>query len=165
MRKTDIKKYGFVISIIALNILFFFGIGQKGYIEMDDTWQYCLPDLKEGIMPIYPLLINVFKLFFGAWYLDAVAIFQGILAIICVCAFLLFLKRKFHLKNWELYLFWVAAILPFAIELPKYVLTHVIYTEGIAYSLFYVFSIFSLKYGKFSAINRHFALNHGTAAP
>lgn len=134
-----------VLMLILINILFFFGIGQQGYIEMDDTHSYCSPNLTEGIMPIYPFFINICRVIFGAYCLDAVAIIQGLLATAIITIFIIFLKKKFHLKCWEMYLLWIATVLPFAIELPKYVLTHVIYTEGITYSIFYVFVMVALN--------------------
>lgn len=139
------KSLFFTFSIILLNILFFFLIGQRGYIEMRDTASYCQPNLTEGIMPIYPFLINICRLIFGDYCLDAVAAIQGSLATIIITTFILFLKKIFELRYWECYLLWMAAVLPFAIELPKYVLTHVIYTEGIAYSFFYVFAMAALN--------------------
>jgi len=143
--KRDKKDIYFIFSIILISILFFFGIGQHGYIEMKDTPSYCLPNLTEGIMPVYPFLINICRVLFGKYCLDAVATIQGLLATVIITVFLLFLKKKFELEYWEVYLLWLAAVLPFAIELPRYVLTHVIYTEGITYSCFYVFVMFALN--------------------
>lgn len=130
-----------MLRIGLISVIFFFFIGQRGYIEMRDTSSYCLPNLIEGIMPIYPLLINICRIVFGHNYLHAVATIQGALAVVIVTYFVMFLREKFNLQNWECYLVWIASVLPFAIELPRYILTHVIYTEGITYSLFYLFVI------------------------
>lgn len=137
------KDFLLLMSIIIMNLGFFFLIGENGYIEMRDTASYCLPNLTEGIMPVYPFLINSFRILFSENYLTAVSVFQGFLAVFCITVFLMFLKKKFALKYGEVYLLWTATVLPFAIELPRYVLTHVIYTEGITYSLFYVFVLFA----------------------
>lgn len=135
------KELYFIIPIVIFDIFFFFFAGESGYITMKDTSSYCRADLVEGVMPGYPFFVNMCRVFWGQDYLDAVAAIQGLFAALSTTIFLLFLKKKFSLKYWEGYLLWIAAILPFAIEMPKYVITHVIYTEGITYSLFYLFVI------------------------
>lgn len=141
----DKNRILFATSIILLNFCFFFLIGEKGYIEMQDTSSYCIPNLTQGVMPVYPFFLNICRILSGEKYLDTAAMLQGWLAVFSVTIFLFFLKKKFALRYWEIYLLWVAVVLPYAIELPEYVLTHVIYTEAIAYSLFYIFAIFSLN--------------------
>lgn len=139
------KEILFFASIILLNFCFFFLVGEKGYIEMRDTASYCSLSLSEGIMPVYPFFLNICRILSGENYLHTAAMLQGLLAVFAVTIFLFFLKNKLALRYWELYLLWLAVVLPYAIELPAYVLTHVIYTEAIAYSLFYIFAIFSLN--------------------
>lgn len=139
------KKWIFPGSLLLLGIIFFWFVGQTGYIEMRDSSSYELPNLIEGIMPLYPFFLNTLKLLFKEDYLMAAAYLQGLFANVCIMLFVCFLVKRFRVKKWEGYLLWVACLLPFSTELPGYVITHVIFTESVSYPLYYLFFLVLLK--------------------
>lgn len=76
-------------------------------------------------------------------YLLYMTYFQGILAVFSVMFLLIFLRKQFQLRKWETVLIYLALILPYGIDTlwdaPRFVYTHYISTEGITYSLYYIF--------------------------
>lgn len=129
------------VFLLGASLLYFCFVGQRGYIAMDDTSSFILPNISEGVMPGYSFLLNLLHVIFGEQYLQIASYLQGILASVCVTVFVRYLVRQFSLKIWESYILWLATLLPFSIEMPEYVITHVIYTEAITYSLYYIYFI------------------------
>jgi len=133
------------IILFALGVFFFCFLGQRGYILFDDAPGYMAPNLREGIMPIYSFFLNSLRVLVGVEYLRVAAFIQGIICTVCTVAFACYFKRIFELNIWELYLVWVLTLLPFSVELPSYVTSHVIYSESLAYPLYYIFAILYYK--------------------
>ena len=133
------------LFLLGASLLYFCFAGQTGYIAMDDTSSFILPNISEGVMPGYSFLLNLLHVIFGEQYLQIASYLQGILASVCVTIFVRYLVRQFALKTWEGYILWLAALLPYSIEMPRYVITHVIYTEAITYSLYYIYFIMLLN--------------------
>ena len=74
----------YVISVLILGFLFFNFVGQQGYLEMRDTAGYKLPGIEQGIMPVYPLLLNLIRLVYGDDYLSAAVFVEGLIVRVCL---------------------------------------------------------------------------------
>lgn len=139
-----LDKYA-VCIMICLGVLFYFLPGQWISIE-DDSMSY-LEGGGEGVLPGYPMFINLFRTVLGErHFLDGVVAAQSILAIVCTLLFVITLHHKFKLQGWECILMYIAGMLPFSIYLPKSGITHQIMTEGLAYALFYIYFLFLLNF-------------------
>lgn len=134
-----------IVILLVLSMIYFCFIGKRGYIEMDDTPAFILPNIIEGVMPGYSFFLNLLHVVFGEQYLLIASYLQGILASVCVIVFVRYLVRQFALETWESYILWLATLLPYSIEMPTYVITHIIYTEAITYSLYYIYFIMLLN--------------------
>jgi len=127
--------------LLILGVLYFTFVGHFGYLEMKDTIQFKLPGIREGVMPVYPLFLNLVRIVFKDNYLSAAAFLQGIIAAVCVAAFVCRIVAIFGIRKAEGCLLWLACLLPFSVELPEYVITHMIYTESISYACYYIYII------------------------
>lgn len=137
--KHKLDKYAVSIMIL-LGVIFYFFPGQWISLE-DDSISY-LAAGGEGVLPGYPIFLSFFISVLGEQhFLDGVVIAQSILAIICTLLFVIMLRNQFKLQGWECILLYVASMLPFSIYLPEVGITHQILTEGITYSVFYLFFI------------------------
>ena len=97
-------------------------------------------------MPVYPLFLLCNQCLFGdASYLWAVIVEQALLAAFSVVLLEESIRKQFGCHPAEGGLFCVLALYPYTIEMPGAVMTQAILTEGIAYSLFYVFLTVLLK--------------------
>lgn len=136
------KEWLFYISLGLISLLVFSIPGERGYVLFDDSPSYMnLYAAIEGVMPGYPLFLHGNKLLFGeAGYLYAVLAQQIVLAAVCVITFIAVIKKKFQLKYWEAYICYAFALIPFTTNMPGSMSTHEIVTEGIAYSLYYLFA-------------------------
>lgn len=142
-RQKDILFY---LSLVMISVYVFLLAGEKGYILFDDSHTYIEDWFTEGVMPIYPLFIHLNLFLFGEnIFLMAIVVEQAILATICVTIFSATIKKRFSLSYVESYIVFAFTFLPFTIELPTAMITHMILTEGIAYALFYIFVIIMLK--------------------
>ena len=132
----------FYISLVIVSLIVFLFLGETGYVLFDDSITYMNFHINmEGVMPIYQLFLYVNKLLIGEdSYLDAVIVEQAILAAACIILFIRVIKNRFSLKYWEAYVCYALALLPFTTDMPQAMTTHEILTEGIAYSIFYVFA-------------------------
>lgn len=120
-------------------LLFFLLSGRGGPVLFDDSGSYMRIRWHEGVMPAYPILLLVNQYLFGdAWYLWAVIAEQAILAAFAVTVLEETVRKRFDLHPAEGVLFCLFALYPYTIEMPV-VMTQAILTEGIAYSLFYLF--------------------------
>lgn len=137
-KKWNLEK-SYKCSFFLLGILFFTFTGHWGHLEMKDSHAFMTPGISEGVMPVYPLYLNIIRYLFGKWYLDVAAFLQGIIAAGCLTVFVCALTELFHVRKREGYLLWVACLLPFSIELPDHLITNVIFTEGLSYALYYIY--------------------------
>lgn len=134
------KNVLFYLSLFIASIFIFLFVGENGYVLYDDSYTYIEHWYTEGVMPVYPLFIRVNKIIFGEnGFLYAVVVEQAMIASLCVIGFIGLMKKNFSLRYREAYLVYAAALLPFTLELPTAMITHMILTEGIAFALFYLF--------------------------
>ena len=144
--KRFLTKYGFQILLFAAVLAFFLLAGHEGPVLFDDSGSYIRIRWHEGVMPVYPLFLLANQCLFGnASYLWAVIIEQALLASFSVVFLEETLRKQFGLHPIEGILLCVPALYPYTIEMPGAVMTQTILTEGIAYSLFYLFLIVLLK--------------------
>ncbi len=144
--KRFLTKYGFQILLFAAVLAFFLLAGHEGPVLFDDSGSYIRIRWHEGVMPVYPLFLLANQCLFGnASYLWAVIIEQALLASFSVVFLEETLRKQFGLHPIEGVLLCVPALYPYTIEMPGVVMTQTILTEGIAYSLFYLFLIVLLK--------------------
>lgn len=141
------KEWLFYISLGIFSLLLFTIPGESGYVLFDDSPSYMnLYAAIEGVMPGYPLFLHGNKLLFGkAGYLYAVLAEQIVLAAVCVIVFVAVIKKNFRLRYWEAYICYAFALIPFTTNMPGSMSTHEIVTEGVAYSLYYLFAAALLK--------------------
>lgn len=133
-------KYGYRLAMFAALFAFFLAAGHNGPVLFDDSDSYILVRQNEGIMPVYPLFIMVNQIIFGeAVYLWAVIIEQAVLAAFSVVLLEETIRKRFGLGWVESILIGIAALYPYTIEMPAAMMTQAILTEGLAYSLFYIF--------------------------
>lgn len=133
-----------ICIMICLGAFFYFLPGQWISIE-DDSIAY-LEKGGEGVLPGYPIFLSFFRRVLGErYFLNGVVVTQSILAIICTLLFVIMLRNQFKLRGWECILLYAACMLPFSIYLPESGITHQILTEGITYSIFYLFFMAIIK--------------------
>lgn len=142
--QNKILEYGF---LLLAGIIFYFFLGKR-WISIEDDSPFYLGDAgHEGVMPVYPAFLKLLRAILGEeYYLDGAVIVQSLLAVVCTLVFLIVLKRRFALKLWEELLLYAACMLPFSIYLPESGITHQIMTEGLTYSLFYIYFLFLLNF-------------------
>ncbi len=144
--KRFLTKYGFRLFLFAAVLAFFLAAGHAGPVQFDDSGSYIRIRWHEGVMPVYPLFLLCNQCLFGdASYLWAVIVEQALLAAISVVLLEESIRKQFGCHPAEGGLFCVLALYPYTIEMPGAVMTQAILTEGIAYSLFYVFLTVLLK--------------------
>lgn len=147
------SKYSFFLILVAASVYYFIFLGESGFVHMNDSPGY----LSVGFtrFPVYPMLFQLFLRLFGAEHYQLyMTYFQGLLATGAVMFLLHFLSTKFELRRAESLFLYFTLLLPYGIDTlwnePRYVYTHYITTEGITYSLYYIFLVFLL----------HFLLDH-----
>lgn len=131
--------------MLLLGVIAYFMLGEWLALE-DDSNSYIDSFVREGIMPVYPLFLLIFREILGLEsYLHAVVAAQGLLAILCTLFFVTTLQK--HIKCGELdsIIIYICCMLPYIVYLPEACMTHRIVTEGVAYSFFYLFFAFVLK--------------------
>lgn len=139
-------KYGFHLAVFAALLAFFLVAGHSGPMLFDDSGGYLLIRKNEGIMPLYPMFILINQIVFGETvYLWAVIIQQAVLAAFSVLLLEETIRKHFGLHPLESVLISLAALYPYTIEMPTAIMTQSILTEGVAYSLFYIFLVILLK--------------------
>ncbi len=143
--KRFISEYRFRLPVFAVLLLFFLWLGHDGPVLFDDSGSYMRIRWHEGVMPAYPVFLLVNQYFFGDdWYLWAVVAEQSLLAAFAVTVLEETVRKRFGLHPVEGVLLGLFALYPYTIEMPV-VMTQAILTEGIAYSLFYLFLAVLLK--------------------
>lgn len=139
-------KYGFQLAVFAALLTFFLAVGHSGPVLFDDSGGYLLICRHEGIMPLYPMFILINQIVFGETvYLWAIIIEQAVLAAFSVLLLEEAVRKRFGLHPLESVLISLAALYPYTIEMPTAIMTQTILTEGVAYSLFYIFLVILLK--------------------
>lgn len=140
------KKY-IMLSIIILGVIGYFLLGDEWIHLEDDSLLYINCDSAEGVSPIYSLFLFGVRLLFGKnKYLTVVVIIQSLLAIYATGVFSLFIIKHFKLGYIGALSVFFLCSLPYIIYLPSFGITHCILTEGISYSLFYLFFTQIMKY-------------------
>ncbi len=142
------KRYAQILVLFLLGIGFYLFSGQEWMVlEKDSQFYLDATTNMSGVMPIYPLFLSVVKYIFGeTLYLDAAVVIQSIIAILFTMIFVLYLQYTFRLKFIETILFYIGAMLPFAIDLPRVCATHQMMTESLAFSFFYIYFMFLMQY-------------------
>lgn len=149
------KDFIFYFILFLVGMVCFGFLGETGYQWYKDSNTYANIKAAEGVMPIYPIFLYINQKIFGDMWKEVVVWEQVILASLCVMNFVGYMKKQFGLKIWEVGLVYIACLLPFSIELPGYMVSHMILTEGIAYPLFYLFmkyllrAVFEISYKNF----------------
>lgn len=139
-------KYGFQLAVFAALLAFLLVAGHSGPVQFDDSGAYLLIRRNEGIMPLYPMFILINQIVFGeSVYLWAVIIQQAVLAAFSVLLLEEAVRKRFGLCPLESVLICIAALYPYTIEMPEAIMTQTILTEGVAYSLFYIFLLILLR--------------------
>lgn len=136
------SRYSFYLILVIISVYYFIFLGEPGCAYTNDSLGY----LEIGFerFPVYTMLFQLFLKLFGAGHYQLYVIyFQGLLAVFCVMLLLIFLTRQFSLSHLESVLVYLALIMPYGIDTlwnePRYVYTHFIATEGVTYSLYYLF--------------------------
>lgn len=138
-KKKEIIFYG---SILFGSILLFTLVGEKGYYEYPDSWQYMGLNGGQGIMPVYPLFIHFHRMILGNDnYLYGVIISQTILTIVCLMIYLIWLRKRFRPGYMVSGLIYLTALVPFTLDFPAVMGNHAILTEALTYPLFYLFAV------------------------
>ncbi len=141
-RKKDSLMYGIML---ALGVLFYFFPGKWISVEKDSV-SYLNWEKREGVLAGYPAFLDFFRnLLTEKYFLHGVVVMQSLLALACTFWFVYLLKKEFRLKRVEAVFLYLLSMLPFSIYLPEVGITHQIMTEGITYSLFYLFFIAVIK--------------------
>lgn len=144
--KIQLTEKGFWLLTFAALLVFFLAAGHGGPVQFDDSGSYMRIRWHEGVMPVYPILLLLNQYLFGnELYLWAVVIEQTLLAAFSVAFLAGTVRRRFKLYPAEGILVCLLALYPYTIEMPTAVMTQAILTEGIAYSLFYIFLVVLLR--------------------
>ena len=138
--KRFITEYGFRLLLFGALLLFFIVLGHDGPVMFDDSGSYMWIRWHEGVMPVYPVFLLLNEYIFGeARYLWAVVAEQTVLAAFSVTILEEMVRVRFGLHPVEGILVCLLALYPYTIEMPVAVMTQAVLTEGLAYSLFYLF--------------------------
>ena len=131
----------YVVILLLIGILYFFFLGEMGYVMERDSVTFINYDLKNYW--IYTSFLNVLENMFGhPLYLEVVNFIQGTLAIIVSLIVTFYFKKRFQLRKRETLLIYIATFLPYGYSLPGNVATHYILTEGLSFSFFHLFLLF-----------------------
>ncbi len=137
------KELIFTVAMIVIGILFFFFIGEKGYVLSRDSEIYINGYYGTTVMPLYIFFMDCLKWIFGTQiYLNMAIIIQGILAIAASIFLTRYIQKTFALKSWQMLIVYILSFLPYAYSLPSHIATHEIMTEAVAFPIFYFFFIF-----------------------
>ncbi len=140
------KNWLFYGSLTLLALLIFLSVGSGEPVLFDDSGAYIKINRVEGVMPVYPLFLLFNQYLFGLdGYLGMVVLEQAVLASVCVVLFVRTLREEFRLYCWETVLLFFLSLMPYTTEMPQSWATQQILTEGLSYSLFYLFVIVLLK--------------------
>ena len=144
-----LKKYKeriFYSCLIMVSFFFFLLLGERGYYEYTDSFQYIQMKGAQGVVPLYPLFIHAHRLLLGEdLYLYGVVISQTLIAIICVISWNIWVRKRFAPGYITLGLIYLVSLIPFTTDMPNTLINHSILTEALAYPLFYIFVIIFME--------------------
>lgn len=133
-----LEKKSFFVLLLLVGIIYFFFLGETGYVMGRDSITFIENDLKNYW--IYTSFLNICERLFGvAVYLEVVVVLQGMLALIVSLGVAYYFKKRYYLPNGETLLIYFATFLPYGYSLPENVATHHILTEGLSFSFFHLF--------------------------
>lgn len=139
-------------------VILFLTVGSGEPVLFDDSRVYLRVERNEGVMPLYPLFILLNQYIFGdTLYLRAVVVEQVLLSAFCLVFLVETIKRELAMKVWECLIVFCFLLYPYTIEMPAAMMPQAILSEGVSYSLFYLFAAFLVKaiwrksYGQFGA--------------
>lgn len=139
-KKVKLNKNGFCILLFVALSAFFLLAGRKGPVLFDDSSVYMRISQREGVMPVYPIFLLLNQAVFGRdAYLWPVIVEQALLASFSIVLLEETVRRRMGLHFAEGIMLCILSIYPYTIEMPTAVMTQAVLTEGIAYSLFYIF--------------------------
>lgn len=143
MRMSEKKKEcAFYAGILAVSLLLFTLVGERGYYEYPDSWQYIGLTGGEGIMPTYPLFIHLHRVILGEGrFLYGVVASQTALTVTCLMLYLLWIRKRFCPGYLVSALIFIVSLVPFTLDFPALMGNHAILTEALTYPLFYLFVI------------------------
>lgn len=146
--KKIMQKYQSVLLLTCFGVIVFFVIGEKGAVIVRDSHEYI--EMRGYLQPIYPWFLWLFRQIFGMnHYLTVAAVAQGVIAILCLNSFVLYIRKMFYLNGIQMCLTYVFCLIPFVRdgmrETPRYIMSHGIATEGLAIPLFYLFVMWSMQ--------------------
>lgn len=136
------RKEGAIIITFLLSIMFFFFLGETGYVLEKDSQVYINIGQYSGVRPIYPLFVQMHKQLLGdQLYLQAIVYTQGILSMLCSYAFIRYVGQLLRLNIYESCFIYLVSLLTYTINAPANISNHYIITEGITYPLFYIYML------------------------
>lgn len=157
--KVKFNKNGFCILLFVALSAFFLLAGRKGPVLFDDSSVYILICRHEGVMPGYPFFLLLNQAVFGKEaYLWPVIVEQALLAAFSIVFLEETVRRRMGLHFAEGIMFCFLAVYPYTIEMPTAVMTQAVLTEGISYSLFYIFitvlllAVWDKKYSRMAGV-------------
>lgn len=135
------------MMMILIGICFFFCLGENGYVLEKDSnvhiegsqW-----NMSYGYI-LYPMLAKVCKNLFSKYYLEAIFIFQSILAMTTSVLVAEYVRYTYRFSRKIGILVFVLSFGPYAYSLPQYVASHGILTEGLTFPLFNVWMVCALQ--------------------
>ena len=135
--KDNIEIY--ILTVISAIILFFYGNYEP--IALNDSQGYI--DMQIIRSPLYPIFLNTFRTILSDdTYLLGAIICQTLLAILSIFLLLITIKKHFGYPKLVSVLIYPFVLSPFVIEAFSghgVLFTNTILTEGLAYSLFYLY--------------------------
>lgn len=141
-----ICKYIIYMSLlITIGIIFFFFLGERGYILEKDSGVFLDKNLSYQYI-VYPKFLELCRNIFGEeHYLQWVSNIQGGISL---CASLI--TTEYFRKNYKMSYVWSGLVFictfgSYAYSLPQYVSSHSILTEGLAFPLFYIWMLCALQ--------------------
>ena len=143
--KKNYEYIGYISILLAIGAVFFFFIGERGYILENDS-EFFLGENKVYQYIVYPYFLKCCQYIFGEnHYLQYVSNIQGLISL-WVCL----LTTEYFRKTYKLSYVWSGLIFvctfgPYAYSLPQYVSSHSIMTEGLAFPLFYLWMLCVLQ--------------------
>lgn len=127
-------------------VTLFLTVGSREPVLFDDSRVYLRVERNEGVMPLYPLFILLNQYIFGdTFYLRAVVVEQVLLSAFCLVVLVETIRREFAMKAWECLIVFCFLLYPYTIEMPAAMMPQAILSEGVSYSLFYLFAAFLVK--------------------
>ncbi len=142
------KEWLHTFILLILSGLFFFGVGHNGYVLEPDSYNYI--ECNFGREPLYPMFLLLFRTIFGeGMYLWIVWIVQALVAMGTVVYSTLWFQKQFALRRWVMYVVFFLLLVPYWFVTiwfePMSLWTNHIITEGLTFSLYYLFFVFVLK--------------------